>query len=153
MSMRLKQLGHIALVVADRAKAKEFYTNLLGMETSEDDEEHGGLFMTFGTQGHNVDLFTADDQEGGNGEFLSAGQRVHHFAFQVGSYDELKDAYFALQDQGVKVLAAIDHEAQYSIYLRDPDQNLVEVYWEKSDALEIFRRGRSDEDRPLEFTR
>jgi len=53
---------------------------------------------------------------------------------------------------GVAIQRAIDHVSQKSIYFHDPDRNLLEIVWERPDALEIFARGRGDEDKPLTFS-
>ena len=74
-------------------------------------------------------------------------------AFAVETEDDLRDAYFALQAADVVILRAIDHVSQKSIYFHDPDRNLLEIVWERPDALEIFAKGRGDEDKPLTFSR
>jgi catechol-2,3-dioxygenase len=71
----------------------------------------------------------------------------------VDSYEALKDAYFTLQEQGVKVDRAIDHVSQKSIYFYDPDGNRLEIYYELPNALAMFREGRQDRDEPLVFER
>jgi catechol-2,3-dioxygenase len=58
-----------------------------------------------------------------------------------------------LIDNEVRVLAAVDHESQESIYFCDPDGNMLEIYWERPDAREIFRRGRKDQDKVITFAR
>jgi catechol-2,3-dioxygenase len=76
-----------------------------------------------------------------------------HVAFAVDSARELRRAYFEMIDNEVRVLGAIDHESQESIYLCDPDGNMLEIYWERPGAREIFLRGRKDQDRPITFAR
>ena len=51
------------------------------------------------------------------------------------------------------ILRAIDHASQKSIYFHDPDGNMLEIVWERPDALEIFARGRHDEDTPFTYSR
>jgi catechol-2,3-dioxygenase len=58
-----------------------------------------------------------------------------------------------LIDNQVCVLGAVDHENQESIYFCDPDGNMLEIYWERPNAREIFQRGRKDQDRLINFTR
>ena len=57
------------------------------------------------------------------------------------SEEELKRAYFSLQDAGVPIHRAVDHGSQKSIYFHDPDNNLLEIVWERPDTREIFARG------------
>ena len=50
---------------------------------------------------------------------------------------QLAAAYFELEDNKVPILAAMDHVSQESIYLSDPDGNIIELYWERPDAHEF----------------
>lgn len=148
--IRLKQLGHIALVVEDVDKARSFYRDILGIAIREEDPEHGGTFMGLEGFGHSVDLFARSELPEDRREQLG-NQRVHHFAFQVETEDDLKEAYQSLVSSGVEVVRAVNHESQHSIYFYDPDGNRVEIYWEFPDAVDIFEKGRHDVDKPLAF--
>jgi len=150
--IQLQRIGHVLLRVADLERSKSFYSNILGFEVVEQDPEHGGVFMTLGESGHTIDLFPAENPE------LpppSARSRpgLQHIAFQVESYEALKDAYFTLQERGVEVTRAMDHVSQKSIYFDDPDGNGLEIYYELPNALEMFRQGREDRDEPITFER
>ena len=146
--IQLKRLGHVLLKVADTERSKAFYANVLGFEVVEEDPQHGGVFMTLGADGHTLDLSPVDDPATAQG--VSPNRLgVHHIAFQVDSYEALKDAYFTLQDQGIKEIRAIDHVSQKSIYFHDPDGNRLEIYYELPHALDMFRRGREDRDAAL----
>jgi catechol-2,3-dioxygenase len=150
--IQLKRIGHVLLRVADLERSKSFYSDILGFEVVEQDPEHGGVFMTLGESGHTIDLFPAENPE------LpppSARSRpgLQHIAFQVESYEALKDAYFTLQERGVEVTRAMDHVSQKSIYFDDPDGNGLEIYYELPNALEMFRQGRADRDEPITFER
>jgi catechol-2,3-dioxygenase len=150
--IQLKRIGHVLLRVADLERSKSFYSDILGFEVVEEDPEHGGVFMTLGESGHTIDLFPAEEPE------LpppSAHSRpgLQHIAFQVESYEALKDAYFTLQERGVEVKRAMDHVSQKSIYFDDPDGNGLEIYYELPNALEMFRQGREDRDEPITFER
>ena len=76
-----------------------------------------------------------------------------HIAFRVESETALKEAYATLQTHGVEVARTIDHVSQKSIYFHDPDKNLLEIVWERPDALAIFARGRGDDDKPFSYSR
>jgi catechol 2,3-dioxygenase len=155
--IKLQRLGHVLISVRDLEKSKDFYTRLLGFKVLEQDPGHGGLFLSIGGLGNTFDLFqctnpeavaTADEDLAGRN-----GLGVRHIAFAVETEDDLRDAYFALHSEGVPILRAIDHVSQKSIYFHDPDKNLLEIVWERPDALEIFANGRGDEDKPLTFSR
>ncbi len=155
--MRLTKIGHVLIAVYDLARAKDFYTRVLGFEILEEDEGHGGVFLTIGEGTHVIDLVPFPGAEPPtvppSMAELKPSLGFAHVAFPVGSPRELRRAYFELIDKQVRVLAAIDHESQESIYFCDPDGNMLEIYWERPDAREIFRRGRKDQDRAIVFAR
>ena len=49
----------------------------------------------------------------------------------------------------MKIVRAVDHVSQKSIYFHDPDGNLLEIYNEVPKAREMFLQGRHDRDVPL----
>ncbi len=153
--IKLQRLGHVLIAVRDLEKSKDFYTRILGFKLLEEDPEHGGVFLALGDAGNTLDLFPCKDPTAvppaGGGAM--AGLGVRHTAFAVASEQDLKDAWFALEDAGVPILRAIDHASQKSIYFNDPDGNLLEIVWERPDALEIFARGRNDQDVPFTYSR
>ena len=147
--MKVKKIGHIALRVADEERSKRFYCDVLGFRVSEEDPEHGGVFMTLGDDFHTVDLFPHPDAANAS---KPAGSQIGlaHMAFQVGTYPELREVYCSLMEHGVAVTRAVDHVSQRSIYFADPDGNGLEVYYERPDALARWEgTGRGDEDAPL----
>jgi catechol 2,3-dioxygenase len=155
--IKLQRLGHVLISVRDLERSKDFYTRILGFEVLEQDPEHGGLFLAIGGLGNTLDLFqcTNPDAVASSDADLAgrSGLGVRHMAFAVETEDDLRDAYFALEAAGVAIVRAIDHVSQKSIYFHDPDRNLLEIVWERPDALEIFAKGRGDEDKPLTFSR
>ena len=107
--IQLNRLGHVLLQVADVERSKAFYSDLLGFEVVEQDPVHGGVFMTLGEHGHTIDLSPVDDPETAQ-PLVPNRLGVHHFAFQVESFEALKDAYFTLQDHGVEVVLLPSHQ-------------------------------------------
>jgi catechol-2,3-dioxygenase len=150
--IQLNRIGHVLLKVADVERSKAFYTKVLGFEVVEEDPEHGGVFMSLGEHGHTLDLSPLEHPETAD-PVTPNRVGVHHIAFMVDSEKALKDAYFTLEDQGIKVVRAIDHVSQKSIYFHDPDGNRLEIYYELPNAPEMFRQGRGDRDEPLVFQR
>ena len=148
--IKLQRLGHVLFSVRDLERSKDFYTRILGFKVLEQDPDHGGLFLSIGDLGNTLDLFQCTNPDAVAPSQSNLG--VRHTAFAVESEDDLRDAYHALQAEGVEILRAIDHVSQKSIYFHDPDGNLLEICWERPDALEIFARGRGDEDKPLSFS-
>lgn len=150
--MQIKRLGHVFLIVRDVARAKDFYTDILGFEVIEEDPEHGGVFMALGDGGHAVDLVGI----GGDAPPLPRTigdivpkHGVGHIAFEVDGKAAFDAAVAELKEKGVHLLGMTDHASQESVYFTDPDANVLEIYWERSDARAMFARGREDKDTPL----
>src|SRR5262249_17838098 len=127
--------------------------DVLGFKIAEQDPEHGrDAFMTLGEDFHTLDLVQHDAP-------ASAPRPTHtqiglvHIAFQVGSYEALREAYATLLKHGVTVERAIDHVSQRSVYFADPDGNRLEIYYEMPGSLARFGDGsRGDRDYQLPVT-
>jgi catechol-2,3-dioxygenase len=149
--IKLQRLGHVLFSVRDLERSKDFYTRILGFKVLEQDPEHGGVFLSIGGLGNTLDLFQSANPDAVTPSEQQLG--VRHTAFAVETEHDLEEAYHALKAAGVVILRALDHVSQKSIYFNDPDGNLLEIVWERPNALEIFARGRGDEDKPLTFSR
>lgn len=148
--IKIAELGHLLIKVASIRNSLSFYRDLLGFELVEYDEENHGktAFLSLGRSGHAVDLLEVGSDLGEIRE-----SRLHHFALRVETESDLTHAYFELLDAGVKIIRATDHDSQKSVFVYDPDGNIVELYYELPNALEKFREGRVDTDKPIEFVR
>ena len=155
--IKLQRIGHILLTVRDLERSKAFYTGLLGFEVLEQDPDHGGVFLSLGEHGNTLDLFPSTTPDAAPQPKAAIGSReglgVKHTAFAVETEEDLTRAYFALKEAGVPIHKAIDHTSQKSVYFYDPDDNLLEIVWERPNVKEIFRQGRGDDDKPIEFER
>jgi catechol 2,3-dioxygenase len=146
--IKLKSIGHVNLRVADQEVSKRFYRDILGFVIAEEDPEHGGVFMTLGDNFHTLDIGQHPaPQEAQRPQRGQIG--LGHIAFQVGSYQALRDAYRHLVENGVAIMRATNHINQRSFYFADPDGNTLEIYYELPHALQLFAGGRSDQDEAL----
>ena len=151
--IRLKKIGHVLLRVSDLERSKAFYRDVLGFKIAEEDPAHGrDVFMTLGDDFHNVDLVQHPSPDGA--ERPSRTQiGLGHIAFQVDSYEALRESYRTLLDHGVEIDRAVDHVNQRSFYFMDPDGNRLEIYYEIPGSLERFADGRGDRDDVLPVSR
>jgi catechol 2,3-dioxygenase len=122
--IQARKLGHVVLKVRDAQKSKDFYTRALGLKVAHEDYERGTVFLSFGKEHHDLALFQL-----ASGEPPEASRPgMHHMAWQLGSFDELRDAYKELKAMGFAVESTVEHNVTRSIYFPDPDGNRVELY-------------------------
>jgi len=134
--IQARKLGHIVLTVRDAGRSRDFYTRALGLKVAHEDLERGTVFLSFGTTHHDLALFQL--ATGAAPGAAHAG--LHHMAWQLGSFDELRAAYHELKEMGVAVEATIEHNVTRSVYFFDPDGNRVELYCDMvADGFETMR--------------
>lgn len=134
--IQARKLGHVVLNVRDAQKSKDFYTRALGLKLAYEDRDRGAVFLSFGTQHHDLALFQL--ATGATPDATQPG--LHHMAWQLGSFAELQAAYRELRELGIPVESTIEHNVTRSVYFHDPDGNRVELYCDMvEDGFETMR--------------
>ncbi|MFN2508835.1 MAG: VOC family protein [Chthoniobacterales bacterium] len=122
------RIGHVHLKVADLERALGFYRDVLGFELT----QHFGsaaAFLSAGGYHHHIGLNT---WESAGGEPPAPGTTgLYHLAILYPTRRELGDALRRLLAAGISLEGASDHGVSEALYLRDPDQNGVELYWDR----------------------
>ncbi len=137
--VRIKKLGHVVIQVRDLQRSVRFYTEVLNFRVS-DDATAGGVFLTAIGDHHTIGLFPSD---GENAEMPSKGAvRLHHFAFQVETLEELFEVRSYLKERGVPIVweGRRAMGAHTSVEFLDPDGYHLELYY---DMDQIAPGGRS----------
>ena len=122
--IQARKLGHVVLKVRDARKSRDFYMRALGLRLAHEDLDRGAVFLSFGTEHHDLALFQL-----ATGEPPAPAQPgLHHTAWQLGSFAELQAAHRELLALGIPVESTIEHNVTRSVYFPDPDGNRVELY-------------------------
>lgn len=122
--------GHTFLKVSDQERAERFYCDVLGMNVAARMDAPPMTFFSLGGH-HDFGILAVGD--GPAAPDNSPG--LFHIAFKVGdSVDELRAAKSELEEAGATVEFAMDHWVTQSIYLHDPDGNMIELFVDVSDA-------------------
>src|ERR1043165_3953067 len=122
------RIGHVHLKVADLERALQFYCELLGFTliTTYGDE---AAFISAGGYHHHIGLNTWYSKNAPPAPVRSAG--LFHTAILYPSRKDLAIAYKRLQDANYPLTGVADHGVSEALYLNDPDQNGVELYWDR----------------------
>jgi len=136
LAFQLRKIGHVVLNVSDLDAAVRFYTEVLGLEVSDrypPSMMPGGMvFLRCNPDHHGVALVGgATRQDGAGGDSRSAASQLNHFAFEVGSLDEVFRARAWLKEHGVPLVFEGRRRAgcQIAVEFQDPDGNNLEIYW------------------------
>ncbi len=119
------RIGHVHLRVADLERALAFYCGTLGFTLM---QRFGAqaAFISAGGYHHHIGLNTWESLGGSPPPPGSTG--LYHVAILYPRRADLADALRCLQRAGIALDGAADHGVSEALYLRDPDQNGVELY-------------------------
>ena len=125
------RIGHVHLKVADLERAIAFYRDVLGFELT---QRYGqqAAFLAAGGYHHHIGLNTWESQGGSSPSAGTTG--LYHLAILYPTRIELADALRRVLAAGIVLEGASDHGVSEALYLRDPDGNGVELYWDRPKA-------------------
>ncbi len=126
------RIGHVHLKVADIERALAFYCDVLGFHIT---QRYGdsAVFIAAGDYHHHIGLNTWESKGGSPPPPGSTG--LYHTAILYPTRASLADALRCVKAASIEIDGAADHGVSEAIYLRDPDNNGVELYWDKPRKL------------------
>ena len=139
-------IGHVHLKVADLQRALDFYQGVLGLELTQRFGREAA-FLSAGGYHHHIGLNTWESQGGSPPPPGTTG--LYHVAILYPTRAALADALRRLIEAKIPLEGAADHGVSEALYLRDPDENGVELYWDRpreqwprtaSGGIEMFTR-------------
>lgn len=122
------KVGHIHLKVADLERAIAFYNGVLGFEVTQR-FANTAAFLSAGSYHHHIGLNTWESKDGSPPPPRSTG--LYHVAFLYPTRTLLAKALMSVLGAGIQLDGAADHGVSEALYLRDPDENGVELYWDR----------------------
>jgi catechol 2,3-dioxygenase len=122
------RIGHVHLKVADLARSLQFYCGVLGFELM---QRHGAeaAFVSAGGYHHHIGLNTWQSLNGTPPPPSATG--LYHLAIVYPTRAALADALRRILEARIPLDGASDHGVSEALYLRDPDDNGVELYWDR----------------------
>lgn len=122
-------IGHIHLKVGAIERAIAFYRDVLGFEVTER-LGRDAAFLSAGGYHHHIGLNTWESRDGHPPPAGTTG--LYHAAILYPARADLADALRRLLAHGIRIDGASDHGVSEAIYLRDPDGNGLELYWDRA---------------------
>ena len=122
------RMGHVHLKVADLERALGFYRGVLGFEVMQRMGD-SAAFLSAGGYHHHIGLNTWDSAGGSAPAAGTTG--LYHLAIVYPTRAKLGDALRRLVEARIPLDGAADHGVSEALYLRDPDGNGVELYWDR----------------------
>ena len=121
-------IGHVHLKVADIERSLAFWRDVIGFE---EQARYGdqAVFISAGDYHHHIGLNTWESLGGSPPPPGSTG--LFHVAVRFPDRKSLAEAVKRVLDAGIRLDGASDHGVSEAIYLRDPDDNGVELYCDR----------------------
>lgn len=121
-------IGHVHLKVADLERSLHFYRDVLGFEVTLQIGS-SAAFLSAGGYHHHIGLNTWESAGGKPPPPGTTG--LYHAAIVYPTRAALADALRRLLAADIALDGASDHGVSEALYLHDPDQNGVELYWDR----------------------
>lgn len=133
-------IGHVHLKVADMERALNFYCGVLGFEVTQRMGAQAA-FLSSGSYHHQIAINTWESLGAPPPPKRSTG--LYHFAILYATRLQLADALRRLREADIPLEGASDHGVSEALYLRDPDGNGVELYWDRPRVVAAQREWRA----------
>jgi len=124
--MPIQRVGHVVLKLRDLEKAKRFYVDFLGMKVG-NEKPGAGMFLRFNDYHHDIAIFkTSNDAEPPKEDQVG----LVHVALVCDSDETVRAYYDRARAEGIEITGWTDHDITHSLYLKDPEGNVIELYAE-----------------------
>lgn len=130
-----RRLGHVNLYVSDVDRSYGFFRNVVGLSESYVQPLNKAAFLGNNNTHHDVAVIDIRGPLGRNN-----GVGLNHLAFELETEVDLVAGYERAVASGVKFAMTMDHDIAHSLYGRDSDGNMVEIY---ADVIKDWRAART----------
>jgi catechol 2,3-dioxygenase-like lactoylglutathione lyase family enzyme len=134
--MAILELGHTGFWVYDLERMKDFYVNVLGLTVTDEDFDHGIVFMSSRPEEEHHEFVLARGRTAPLGTLTT-----HQVSWRVDSLETIVEYHHRFRQAGVDVQQEVTHGNAIGIYFFDPEGNRNEVYLRiDQDVRQPFRK-------------
>ncbi len=130
-----RRLGHVNLIVDDLERSMRFYSDVCGLTLEFTEPGLKAGFMGTGHTPHDLGMIerTREDRFGKDGHLqipkgVLDNVTLNHIAWEMDTEADLVAGHERAVRAGVQIGRTSDHQIAHSVYLKDPDNNVVEFY-------------------------
>jgi catechol 2,3-dioxygenase-like lactoylglutathione lyase family enzyme len=121
---RISRLGHVGLYCHDLDAQVAFYRDVLGLQVTDEDREHGLVFLSARPEEEHHELLLARGRNVGADAHV-----IQQVSFRCGSLNDVIEYYSLFKAKSVKLDMVVSHGNAIGVYFYDPEGNRCEVYW------------------------
>jgi catechol-2,3-dioxygenase len=134
--MPIVELGHTGLWVSGLEKMRDFYTRVLGLVVTDEDDDLGIVFLSSRPHVEHHEFVLQ------RGRTAPPGVKLpHQISWRIDSLETLIEFHHRFRDEGILVQQEVTHGNAYGIYFFDPEGNRNEVYLRiDRDVRQPFRK-------------
>ncbi|WP_283133904.1 VOC family protein [Rhizohabitans arisaemae] len=120
----IERLAHVGVHVRDLDRSVAFYRDVLGLQVSDDDAEHGMVFLSSRPDVEHHEVLLCGGRTSPDGELW-----LQQISFRCPTLEDVLAYYRRFVEHDVKIEYTVTHGNAIGVYFYDPDGNRLEVYW------------------------
>ena len=121
----IERVAHVGVFVTDLKKSIAFYRDILGLKVTDENPEAGMVFLSSHPDDEHHEVLLASGREAPANVKL-----LQQIAFRCSALADVLEYWKRFKAHGVKIMYTITHGNAISCYFKDPDDNILEVYWQ-----------------------
>jgi catechol-2,3-dioxygenase len=134
---KVECLGHVGINTPNLEKMVAFYSEVIGLEITDNDTDHGLVFLSADPRAEHHHLVLAEVAE-------TPGLKpvLQQVSFRCRTLEDVSGFFQRFKETGTEIQYSVTHGNAIGVYFYDPDGNRCEVYWQTGlAARQAFRVG------------
>lgn len=134
---RVDCVGHVGINTSNPDKMLAFYRDVIGLQITDEDTDHGLVFLSADPLAEHHHLVLARVPE-----MQQMRPVLQQLSFRCSALEDVIGFFDRFKNEGVRIQYAVTHGNAIGVYFYDPDGNRCEVYWQTGlQARQAFRVG------------